>query len=991
MIRIFYVIKIKRGGLMKGLASNLCKYVACVLLASLLAVGFTSIGMSAENPSTASLIVRIVSGLSAEEQQAVIQRNGGEVKSSIPQMNLYVIEVPLPDAEAVALSYLNDPQVARIELNNTRKVEWLPNDSLLGDQWHLPRIAWDQVYGNAALNSLGYMSRIAVLDTGINAAHSDLANVVVPGMSAFDPESDGTTDPNGHGTWLAGIAAAQTNNGEGIAGVAYSGTEVVPVQVIDGNGEGQDSDIIAGVIWAADHGVDVILMGFSNPGFSENLQLAIDYAWSKDVVLVAAVGNDSLTEPTYPAGDAGVMGVSATDNNDAPAGFSNSGPAVFLAAPGVDIMSTDASQGYLSTSGTSASSAIVAGVAGFMRAVDPTLSNGVIVGRIARNADPAGSADPAEAQLQVGNGRINMARALADTSMEEVKPEGAPGGGPFVGPYGIASVTSVTITSPTSASPISVTSLPSTISVSFNYVTSSTGTTTATVDVLGTSATNSKSLTPGTGSDTVSVDIPAGTANGSYNLKVTVTNSTGTGANNKNDNQNGAVIVNVSSCTVVSIITNPTDQSVVYGNDAIFSAAASGNPTPTVQWQVSTDGGSTWGNVGGAISTTLTIDNPTVSQSGSQYKAVFTNNCGGSSSSTTTAATLTVTPANATCTVSGYSGVYDAASHGASGSCSGIGGEDAGTLDLGDTFKNVPGGTAHWVFTGNGNYNDQSGDVAIAITKADATCSVSGYSGVYDAASHGASGSCSGISGENAGTLDLGDTFKNVPGGTANWVFTGNVNYKDQIGHVDIVISKADPTCTITGYNVVYDLLAHTAAGSCSGVGGDGTLSGLDLSGTTHTNPGDYSEDPWVYTDTTGNYKNASGTVHDNIHYATGGMCLGSPGHAILQPIDADGGSVFKQKSTVPAKFRVCDAFGNSIGTQGVVTGFILEKIMNGTTSYPTESVDSTTPFTEFRWSATDQQWIFNMSTKGLLAGKTYFFEITLNDGSTIEFNFGLK
>ena len=94
------------------------------------------------------------------------------------------------------------------------------------------------------------------------------------------------------------------------------------------------------------------------------------------------------------------------------------------------------------------------------------------------------------------------------------------------------------------------------------------------------------------------------------------------------------------------------------------------------------------------------------------------------------------------------------------GTCSGVGGENAGTLDLGDTFMNVPGGTAEWTFTGNGNYNDQSGSVAITITPAEATCVVSGYSGVYDAAAHGASGTCSGVGGENAGTLDLGDTLR---------------------------------------------------------------------------------------------------------------------------------------------------------------------------------------------------------------------------------------
>src|SRR5256885_15896211 len=173
-------------------------------------------------------------------------------------------------------------------------------------------------------------------------------------------------------------------------------------------------------------------MAFSNPGFSPNLQDAIDYAWSKGAVLVAAVGNDAVSHPTFPAGARGVMGVSATDPTDTLASFSNRAPAVFLAAPGTDIQTTDAGDAYPIVSGTSASAAIVAGAAAFMRAVDPALENGVIVGRLGRTADPAGTQD------QTGSGRINMARALEDTGTDFVQPAGAApvgAGGPFVGPY----------------------------------------------------------------------------------------------------------------------------------------------------------------------------------------------------------------------------------------------------------------------------------------------------------------------------------------------------------------------------------------------------------------------------------------------------------------------------------------------------------------------------------------------------------------------------
>src|SRR5207247_4762330 len=121
--------------------------------------------------------------------------------------------------------------------------------------------------------------------------------------------SAGTTDPNGHGTEMAGIVAAATDNGKGIAGVGYAGVKVMPVTVLGADGTGQDSDVISGVVWAVQHNADVILMAFSNPGFSQSLQDAIDYAWAHNVVVVAATGNDGLSKPTFPAGDSGVIGV----------------------------------------------------------------------------------------------------------------------------------------------------------------------------------------------------------------------------------------------------------------------------------------------------------------------------------------------------------------------------------------------------------------------------------------------------------------------------------------------------------------------------------------------------------------------------------------------------------------------------------------------------------------------------------------------------------
>ncbi len=176
-----------------------------------------------------------------------------------------------------------------------------------------PKIGWNNVFGTVTPSGSAV---VALLDTGVDGSHPDLAGQLVPGTSILDG-SAGTFDPNGHGTAMAGIIAALTDNGQGIAGIGYAGVKVMPVTVLDANGEGTDSDIIQGVIWAVDHGADVINMSFSNPGFSDALQAAIDYAWAHNVVVVAATGNDGSSTVTFPAGDRGVIGVSNTDQTDA--------------------------------------------------------------------------------------------------------------------------------------------------------------------------------------------------------------------------------------------------------------------------------------------------------------------------------------------------------------------------------------------------------------------------------------------------------------------------------------------------------------------------------------------------------------------------------------------------------------------------------------------------------------------------------------------------
>jgi hypothetical protein len=173
-------------------------------------------------PGTTSLIVKLASGLSISEQDAVIARDGGTETKSISPLRLHVIEVAADDAAATLQNYKDDEQVASAEFDKTRAAGAEPDDTAYGQQWSLPRVGWDNLYGS--VDALG-LATVAVLDTGVDASHEDLQGQLADGTSVLDG-SAGTTDPNGHGTEMAGIVAAATNNGTGVAGVGYAGVHV---------------------------------------------------------------------------------------------------------------------------------------------------------------------------------------------------------------------------------------------------------------------------------------------------------------------------------------------------------------------------------------------------------------------------------------------------------------------------------------------------------------------------------------------------------------------------------------------------------------------------------------------------------------------------------------------------------------------------------------------------------------------------------------------
>jgi type VII secretion-associated serine protease mycosin len=265
------------------------------------------------------------------------------------------------------------------------------SDQVRDEQWQLDvlqaKTAWR--------SSTGRGVTVAVIDSGVDASHPDLAGQVLPGLDLVDPEgSGGEPDPVGHGTTVAGLIAGRDDDRRGVVGLAPD-ARILPVRVLDDENRYDDAIIVArGVRWAVDNGARVINLSLGGSGDSAALAAALDYAFARDVVVIACTGNvasSSSSKVWYPAREPGVIAVAGLerDSEDLWSG-SITGPATVLAAPATSLVGARPG-GYWRVQGTSFAAPLVAATAALVRARYPQMSAGDVVNRLLTTARDLGS------------------------------------------------------------------------------------------------------------------------------------------------------------------------------------------------------------------------------------------------------------------------------------------------------------------------------------------------------------------------------------------------------------------------------------------------------------------------------------------------------------------------------------------------------------------------------------------------------------------------
>jgi len=391
------------------------------------------------------LVVKFQGDFPLAQRRAQLAAEGLAPGDHLPLLDVELVEVPVGQELALAKQLERNPTVLYAEPDYfAHAIATVPNDAYYASyQWNMPHIgletAWDTTTGSSSIT-------IAVVDTGVDSTHPDLSGKVVAGYDFINDDSD-PSDDEGHGTHVAGIAAAATNNNDGVAGVAW-GSMIMPIKALGSDGLGSYIQIASGIRWAADNGADIINLSLGGESPSFILEDAVNYAHSAGCLLVAAAGNES-GPVVYPAAyDDYVMAVGAVGHEDEHASYSNTGPSLDVAAPGgnpTDSSDSDPNHWIASTYwqgsgysyamvvGTSQACPHVAGLAALVWSVNTALTNDDVQSIIETTAVDLGSAGWDET---FGWGRIDAAAAVA----------AAPGGTPTPTPTPTATAIATTPT-----------------------------------------------------------------------------------------------------------------------------------------------------------------------------------------------------------------------------------------------------------------------------------------------------------------------------------------------------------------------------------------------------------------------------------------------------------------------------------------------------------------------------------------------------------------
>ncbi len=362
------------------------------------------------------LLVQPYPGADAQSLLELYAQAGVVVVDELPDIELAVLEVPDGDLVGAGAELSDSGLIETVQKNYIFEAQALPDDPLFGGQPHLRQIfapeAWELTVGHENII-------IAVVDTGVDADHPDLEEKVIDGWNFFDDSPD-YSDVAGHGTQVAGVAAAMTDNAIGVAGVAWE-SPILAVRVTDDRGRATGRHIAAGILWAAAHDASVINVSFAPLWSDRVVRAAAQTAFHRGCLVVISAGNagGSTKAPGYPE----ALFVGAIDGNQRIAFFSDSGPFVDLVAPGTGVRTTRMGAGYGFANGTSFSAPIVSGVAALAWSINPDLRPASIMNAVLGSAVDLGS--PGKDSIY-GLGALDAAAAVAQAEMKTYLPDNAP-------------------------------------------------------------------------------------------------------------------------------------------------------------------------------------------------------------------------------------------------------------------------------------------------------------------------------------------------------------------------------------------------------------------------------------------------------------------------------------------------------------------------------------------------------------------------------------